>query len=65
MFVLPGVLGWVTSLGAMLRGSPADKTSDLIGISPRINLHVVRNKNRKIILVVIYILRYNCIKIIY
>jgi len=38
MFVLAGVLGWVTSLGAMPRGIPPDR-SDLIGISPRINLH--------------------------
>lgn len=37
MFVLPGVLGVTTSLGAMLRGIPPDK-SGLMGNSPRINL---------------------------
>lgn len=41
MFVLPGVLGVVTSLGAMLRGIPPDR-SDLMGISPRINLDCER-----------------------
>lgn len=35
MFVLLGVFGCVTSLGAMLLGM-----SDLTGISPRINLRI-------------------------
>jgi hypothetical protein len=69
MFVLPGVLGWVTSLGATLRGIPPDG-SDLMGISPRINLHGCTNeKNRNnhnytyliITHLIRYTLRYNYI----
>lgn len=46
MFVLPGVVGWVTSLGATLRGIPPDG-SDLTGISPRINLHDCTNEKNQ------------------